>query len=161
MTRTLIYSGGTLAGTLLLVGLVNDVRLPGQLEDAARLLVIAQATFCVVLMSSLIQQFTRVTFHDSTRKLATPARMHVVVYFGLTLYVAFDMLERIHHDQPVSWRVPHGCVLFILSVISLLKFRARFNPIVKAAVETDATVKVTASDTSKLGPDVDLEEIPK
>lgn len=161
MKRTILYAGGTFAGTLALATFVNDVRLPGGLEDAARIIVVGQACFGVVLMAAMIDRFSRMKFHPSTKRLASPCRGHVIAYFGLSLYVAFDMVERIHNHEALSWRVPEGAVIFVVSIISLLKFIYRVKPIVDVAVATDATVKVTATDTSKPGPDLDLEEIPK
>lgn len=159
MTRTILYAGGTFAGTLFLATFVNNVRLPGRLEDAARFIVIAQSVFGVVLMAAIIDRFNQVTFHPETKRLASPARGHVIAYFGMTLYIAFDMLERIRAHESLSWRVPEGAVILAVSIVSLLKFTFRVKPIIDAAVATDATVKVVATDTSKPGPDVDLEDV--
>jgi hypothetical protein len=122
-------------------------------SDAWRVLILAQAGIALGILTKIFAQFTRLrrNYHDV---LFWPTVGLAAVYFGAILYIGVDLAERI--GLPLTWRSPAAATLFTASDIILFVVMLRLGRIFAYAQRTNATVKFTVVDTSKVGLDIDL-----
>ena len=92
---------------------------------------------------------------DQNDRLIRPLSGVALSYFLLTLFSGLDMLSRFGTNY-MTWRMPVASAAFLISTVSLWVLLNRIRYIARRAQQTNSTVKITVSDTSKPGPDIDL-----
>lgn len=128
--------------------------LAGPLEDACRISVLALAGLTIGLLILIGDQMSRLKI-DKTDSFFWPLTGVAISYILLLIFAAIELGSRIKVPY-MTWRTPLGAAIFITSVVSLTTLLRRVSRIVRQAQKTDATVKMTMTDTSKPGPDTDL-----
>jgi hypothetical protein len=130
------------------------VRMRPEQADAVRFLVLAQVAFALGQMLQLIADFQGVKV-DARDQLTVPLAMFAIWIFTLSMYVALDVADRMGRDG-ISYKSPLAFVAFGFGIVTLYIFRKRLNGALTRARSSSATAKLTVTDTSKPGPDIDL-----
>jgi hypothetical protein len=161
MTRTIIYSAAAAAAVFTFSAFVPAVPLSYRAAVAVRAVVLAIAGFSVVIESVLIGNIASLTFHDQTSRAADPLRWIASACFGFCIYIGLDMSDRIIHGESLSFRTPLAFFVLAAFVSGVYRFNANvIAPVAKRARDTGATVRIVATDTSKPGPDIELNNPP-
>jgi hypothetical protein len=161
MTKALASLGVTMAavGVLSMATALPSVQSkfvdhPGW-SDCWRLIAMGQAGFSLGLLGFIFFHFMQARI-DKADSFIRPIMLVAIAYFLLTLFVGLELASLLGVAW-VTWRTPLAFVAFGLSDIGLSMLLVRFRLIARRVHDTDATVRIAITDTSKPGPDIDLE----
>lgn len=133
----------------------TEIPLRSRTADAWRVFVMAQAGIALGLLGAIVWQMGLAKISPKDR-LIRPLAMVGCAYFLMTLFIGFELAGRWNQGH-ISWRTPLAMAAFFLSDFGLLLLMLRVGRAVHKSQETGGSVKLTITDTSRPGPDIDLE----
>jgi hypothetical protein len=139
---------------------IIKIPVPNHVADLIRVVVLAQAGIALGFMFRIVLYFYQAKL-DKNDRLLYPTATVCMIYVGCVFYIAADLASRLdfdgkHFNTFMTWRTPLAFVLFGASDIALYVLKVRLSGMIGRAIGEGATVKVTMTDTSKPGPDIDL-----
>lgn len=158
MRRTVIISAVAGAIVFLSAAVGPVIYVPERFADAVRFVALAVAGFGIVLEAALVGAVGRLNLHPETQRSVEPLRWIAVAGFGFCIYLGLDMADRIVSDQGLSFRFPLSVFVLTAFIGGVYRLHCNVARLVERAEFTGATVRVVATDTSKPGPDIELNE---
>lgn len=152
LVPTVVIVGGA-SVALSLSGITADV--PQPVADGCRVMYFALAGITGGLMAFVLWEFHKVRIDPSDRFLRPLGR----VGLGLFLCVTFMAAAITEHmgESLLTWKTPYAIVACVVVVVGLGQLLFSLRKVSGNAKDTDATVRMTLTDTSKPGPDIDLD----
>lgn len=135
------------------------VVLPAYAANGLRVVVFTAAGFGGAMLALIVSKFYRLRVSVSDR-LVRPCLVLAAGMFASMVFMAAEIATR-WDLHTITWRTPLGTAAFLLIAFPLLTIKRNLSRALRAAESTGASVRVTLTDTSKPGPDVDLMDKPQ
>jgi hypothetical protein len=133
--------------------------LPGRIADLCRVAVLAPAGVALGCLGNILYNLWR-TKHDQHDIFLNLLFVLSTLFVLSLLYIGIDIASRIDLDSGglryLTYRTPYGGVLFTASAVCLYIAMKRTRSMLIKAQMSDATIKITITDTHTPGPDIDL-----
>jgi hypothetical protein len=124
------------------------------IADSWRIVAFTLAGATLGFLVLILYKFNRLRMSRDD-ELGRLAAWLAVSHFLLVLFSALEVVNRVGNPV-ITYRTPLAFVAFVIGFPVMWKIKRRLSEAMILAKKTDASIKLTITDTSKPGPDVDL-----
>lgn len=128
--------------------------MPRGFADAWRVVSMTLAGFALGAIWLIGFRFSKLNFDDRD-KLRSPLAWVGFSYFLVTAYIGTDLASRFGENR-ITWRTPYSFAAYLTMLVSIKILSRRLRHALRRADQRHARVKLTITDTSTPGPDIDL-----